>query len=55
MIGKMVTESSLGRVVMSTREIMSMTKETAMERCFGRTALYIKVNGKRVSSTVMER
>lgn len=50
MIRKMAMVYLLGKVVMYIKEIIKMTKEKDMVRCFGSTALITRENGKKVSN-----
>lgn len=52
-IGRMATVYSHGRVVTSTRVHMWMMRETAMVKCSGQMAPYIKVNGNKVSKMAL--
>ena len=53
-IRKMEWVSSPGRAVTSIKGVTRMTKDTAMEKCTGKTDPVTKVNGRRESSMVLE-
>ena len=54
MTRRMEWEFLSGKVATTTRDATKMTKDTAMERCTGKTDLAIKVSGKVESNMVSE-
>lgn len=52
---KMAMVYSHGRVETFIKEAIKMMSETALARCFGQIAVYIKVNGEAAYSTDMAR